>query len=97
MMVEPPGEQRRARIFKVHDRVFIPVECSFFEWLRSFVRHTGVKKFRARIDALEIEARKNSGGGSPVETLVVETNPNFHATPYTRAHSENTTQPGKAN
>src|ERR1700730_15256456 len=85
MMVEPPGQQRRARIFKVYNRVFIPVECSLFEWLRSFVRHTGGQKFRPRINPLEIEARKNSGGAGPVETLIVETYANFHTTPYTRA------------
>ena len=78
VVVEPPGEQRRARVFEIDDGVFVAVKGAVFKGLRGFVRHAGVQEFGGGVDALATEAREDGGGGSSVEAFVVEANPDFH-------------------
>src|SRR5580704_13957193 len=78
VMVEPPGEQRRAGIFEVHNGVFVAVENAVLEGLRGFVGHPRVHKLGVGMDALAVKTRKNRGRGSSVEALIVKTKANLH-------------------
>ncbi len=97
MMVEPPGQGGRARIFEIHDRIFVAVERAVLKRRRRLVRHPGVEKFGARVDALAVKARKDRRGRGPVETLVVETDPNFQVALPLHAPPDRTSPESKVN
>src|SRR4029077_15141815 len=78
MVIEPPGELRRARIFEIHNRIFVAVEHSGLERLRRFMRHPGIQELRRRVHPLPVQTRKDGGGCRPVEAFVVKTDANLH-------------------
>src|SRR5690348_2059200 len=77
-MVEPPGQLRRRRVLEVHNGVFVAIENRPFERLRRAVNHSAITEFRIFADAFAIETRKDSGGSSTVEALIMEANADFH-------------------
>src|SRR5271168_5465123 len=77
MMIEPPGEPRRAGILEIDDGVFVAIKCAVLERLRSLVGHPGIEELGCGIDALFIKTRENRGGGGSVEAFIVETNPDL--------------------
>src|SRR5277367_253365 len=96
VMVEPPGEQRRAGILEIHDGVFVAVKSAVLEGLRGFVRHPGIEKLGRGIDALLVKARENRGGGGSVEAFIVEANSDLQLPLLTAPAARNAAQ-GKAN
>src|SRR5579862_2700869 len=77
VMVEPPGQSRRTRIFEINDGIHIAIKDAVLERLRSLMGHSGVRELRKRLDSLPIKAGKDRGGGSAIETFVVKTNANL--------------------
>ena len=78
VMIEPPGEQRRAGIFEIDDGVFVAVEVPSSNGCGGLVSHSGIEKFRVGVDPFAIKARKDCRGAGSVETFIVETDANFH-------------------
>jgi hypothetical protein len=61
MMVEPPGNSGRRRVFEVDDGILVAAELLFVEE-RAGAVNQAVKLIRGfPIDALAVEARKESG------------------------------------
>src|ERR1700722_467495 len=85
VVIEPPGQLRRARILEIHDGVFIAVKRSIFERMRRLVGHARVVKIGVAIYAVAIKAGENRGRRSPVKTLVMETNSNVQIAAPVRA------------
>ena len=78
MMIEPPGELLRRRIFEIHDGVFIAIEEAVVEKLRGPVRQTGEGELGAGMDCALDETREESGRGCAVEAMVVIEDPRAH-------------------
>src|SRR5579875_444279 len=81
MVVKPPSKARRAGIFEIDDCIFVAVENSRVEGLRSAVNHATVAKFRTRVDAFAVEARKHGSRCGAIEAFVMKTDPDFHSGP----------------
>ena len=71
MVVEPPGQPRIARIFEIHDGVFVAVEQRRIEQLGGPVGHPGIAELRVRVNRARDEAAEEGSRGRPVKTVVV--------------------------
>jgi hypothetical protein len=71
VVVEPPGKPRIARVFEIHNGIFIAVEQAGVEQLGRLVRHPGVAKLRIRVNCARDKAAEVRGGGRAVKTVVV--------------------------
>jgi hypothetical protein len=72
MMIEPPGNLRRARIFEINDHIFVAVKQPLLKGLDGTMGHAGITKDRLRINALAVKARKQSGRSRTIEATIVE-------------------------
>ena len=70
-MVEPPGNVGRAGVFEVDDGVLVAIKLFLVEECAGAVHESGELKFGVTADAFAIEAGKDGGRRSAVETLVV--------------------------
>jgi hypothetical protein len=76
MMIEPPRDVGRTRVFEVDDRVLVAVKLLLIEQRAGAVNEAGKLELGVAANALAIEAGKQSGGRGAIETLVVIKNPN---------------------
>src|ERR1700679_2855480 len=72
MMIEPPGQFRRIRIFKIHNRVLISVKHIFLKRTPRQVRHSRIKEFGVRIDSLTEKTREHGRRSRSIKTAVVK-------------------------
>src|SRR5258708_4039374 len=77
VMIEPPGNARRGRVFEIDDRVLIAGEVIFTKQCPGAMQQAREFKFRLGVDSLAVETRKQSGGRGAVETLVVKEDLDF--------------------
>src|SRR5579862_331954 len=81
VVIEPPRNLRRTRVFEVDDGVFVAVKMRFVEKRPGAVQQPGINELHIFTDALPIETRKQSRRGSSVETLVMIEDSNFQGSP----------------
>src|SRR5262249_54053622 len=72
VVVEPPRDARRARVFEIHDGILIAVEQPVFPGLRRTVRHPRELEFRLGIEVLAIETVKKRCRSHAIKATVVE-------------------------
>ena len=60
-----------ARVFEVHNRVFIAVEQRRIERLGSRMRHPRISKLGIRMEGARDETAEVGGGSCPIEAMVV--------------------------
>ena len=77
MMIEPPGDFGRARIFEIDDRVLVAVEFGFVEKSPRAVQQAGIQELNIVTNALGVEPGKQSCRGGTVETTIVIEDFNF--------------------
>ena len=70
MMVEPPGDARRGRVFEIDDGVFVAGEIVFVEQRAGAMDQPYIFEFGVA-DALPVETRKQRRRTRAVETLIV--------------------------
>jgi hypothetical protein len=80
-MIEPPGDLRGRRVFKIDDRVLVAGEIVFIEESPGPVHKTDEFEFGVGTNPLAVEAREKGGGTRPVKALVVVKNSNEHSGP----------------
>jgi hypothetical protein len=71
VMVEPPRDLRRTRIFEIDDCVFVAVELIFVEKSTGTMHEAGKFEFSIVTDPLAVKARKQRRRRSTVKTFVV--------------------------
>jgi len=81
VMIEPPGNVRRARVLEIDDGVFVTVKLLLIKQRTGTVNESGEFKLDVTADALAIEAREQSGRRSSIKTLVVVENPDSQSIP----------------
>ena len=72
MMIEPPGDARRTRVFEIHNHIFVSVEETVCPGLFGAMSHAGEVEFGSRVEAFTVEAVEESGGSHAVKAMVVE-------------------------
>jgi hypothetical protein len=77
MMVKPPGDARRARIFEIDNDVLIAVKQGFRKRVACLVSHSREVKFRARLEALSEKSIEDRRRRSAVEASVMKAQSNF--------------------
>jgi hypothetical protein len=75
MMVEPPGELGRIRVFKIHDYIFIAVEQAIFPGLHGPMSHAAEPELGGSVEAFAVQAIKERGRGSSVKAAIMKTEP----------------------
>src|ERR1035437_2969498 len=70
VMVEPPGDTGRRRVFEIDNCVLVAGEIVFVEESASAMYQPRIFEFRVA-DALAVETRKQRCGTSAIETLIV--------------------------
>lgn len=75
VVIEPPSDLRRVRVFEIHDNVFIAVEDAVFPGLFGPVSHAGKAELGVLVDGVAIETIEEGGRSGTVKTAIVETQP----------------------
>jgi len=65
MMIEPPGDFRRVRIFEVHDHVFVTVKKTVGPRLYRTMGHAGQFELRVGIKTLAVKTIKSAAEAVP--------------------------------
>jgi hypothetical protein len=78
VMIEPPGQTGRRRVFEVDDRVLIPVEQGRIEPLLSRMRHARVSELGVRVEVTAKKPAEERSRSGAIETMVVIKDSNFH-------------------
>ena len=78
MMIEPPGDCGRWRVFEINDGVFIAGKFLLIEQRAGAMDESAEFVFRRRRDAFAVEACKQRGGTCAVKTFVVIKNAYLH-------------------
>ena len=81
MMIEPPRDVGRTRIFEVNNRVLVTIKLLLVEQRTRTVDEAGEFKIDVASNALAIEPGEQRGRGSPVEAFVVIKDPNSQGLP----------------
>src|SRR5207244_411096 len=71
VMIEPPGDFRRAGVLEIDDGIFPAVEFGFIEERTGTVQQSAENEVGILPNALLIETRKQGGRAGTVETLIV--------------------------
>jgi hypothetical protein len=87
MMVKPPIDSGRRRVFEINDCVLVAVKISFVEQRASAMHQPTELKLCVVVDALLIEAGKQGGGRRAIKTFVVIKDSDFHSALFHRFFS----------
>src|SRR5262249_23728498 len=61
MMIEPPGDLRRAGVLEIHDSVLVAIELLFIEQSAGTVQQPGKYELRLATHALPVKTGEQSG------------------------------------
>src|ERR1700733_10915196 len=89
MVIEPPGNFRRAGIFEIDDGVLIAIKLRFIEQRARAMEEAGIDEVHVAAHAFAIKAAEERRRACPVKTLVVIKNPNSQMASSTRSSSGN--------
>src|ERR1043165_4137295 len=78
MMVEPPRQTVRGRVFEINDGVLVAVEHLFVKERARAMQEARGFNIRRRGDARFVEARENRRRGHAVKTVAVIKDAKFH-------------------
>jgi hypothetical protein len=78
VMIEPPGNRGRGRVFEVDNRVFVAGKFLLVEKRAGAVHQAAEFIFRAGGDAFAMEPRKQRGRAGAVKTFIVVKNAYLH-------------------
>src|SRR6476660_1251460 len=81
-MIKPPGDTRRAAIFKVDDGIFVAVEFNVVKQCTGSVQEAREDKFNVVTNTLAVETGKDCSRRCAVKTFVVVVNVNFQPHPF---------------
>ncbi len=82
MMIEPPCDLRRTRIFEIDDGIFVTGKMRLVEQRPGAMQQAGKLEVHVAADALAVEAGEERRRGRSVETLVVVENFDFQSNPH---------------
>jgi len=77
VVIEPPGDAGRGRIFEIDDGVFVAGELGLIEEGSGAMDEAVVFVVGAGMDALLVESAEKRGRACAVKTLVVVENPDL--------------------
>ena len=60
-MVEPPGDLWGARVFEVHDGIFVAIEIVFVEERSGAMQQARISELHVVADSVSVKARKQRG------------------------------------
>ena len=81
MMIEPPGDFRRCRVFEIDNGVFVAREFAFIEERACTVDQPVVSVTRTGGYTFAMKPREQRGRASSIKTLVVVKDPNLQDLP----------------
>src|SRR5205807_4844999 len=79
MVIEPPGNFGRWRVFKINDGILVAIKILFVEQRPCAVYKSAELKVGILANAIPVEAGKQCGRSSPVKALIVKKYPDFHS------------------
>ena len=82
MMIEPPLDLGRGRVFEIDDSVHITSKVGLIEQSPSPVHQAMKFELRFWIDPLVVKAAEKRGRAGTVKTLIVIKDPNDHWFPF---------------
>lgn len=80
MVIKPPGNFGRRRIFEIDNGVLITVKIFFIEQRAGAVHQARELKIDVRANTLAIKTRKQGRRGGSVKTFAVKKHPDFQKT-----------------
>src|SRR5271156_2101189 len=81
VMVKPPRNLRRTRVFEIDDGIFVAVEVRFVKQRSRAMQQAGKFEINITSDSLAVEAGEERSRRRPIETLVVVKNFDFQSIP----------------